>query len=76
MATTTVAIGTMKVAQVSKPGADFQIVDRNIPARKGGRGLRPDDERQGRISRRSDNVMLAFVFTVMHASQCQHFVER
>ena len=31
MATTTVAIGTMKVAQVSKPGADFQIVEREIP---------------------------------------------
>jgi D-arabinose 1-dehydrogenase-like Zn-dependent alcohol dehydrogenase len=30
MATTTVAIGTMKVAQVSKPGADFQIVEREI----------------------------------------------
>jgi D-arabinose 1-dehydrogenase-like Zn-dependent alcohol dehydrogenase len=25
------AIGTMKVAQVSKPGADFQIVEREIP---------------------------------------------
>jgi hypothetical protein len=31
MTTTTVAIGTMKVAQVSKPGADFQIVEREIP---------------------------------------------
>jgi D-arabinose 1-dehydrogenase-like Zn-dependent alcohol dehydrogenase len=31
MATTTPAIGTMKVAQVSKPGADFQIVEREIP---------------------------------------------
>jgi D-arabinose 1-dehydrogenase-like Zn-dependent alcohol dehydrogenase len=31
MATTTVAIGTMKVAQVSKPGADFEIVERGIP---------------------------------------------
>ena len=28
---TTVAIGTMKVAQVSKPGADFQITEREIP---------------------------------------------
>ncbi len=28
---TTVAIATMKVAQVSKPGADFQIVERKIP---------------------------------------------
>jgi D-arabinose 1-dehydrogenase-like Zn-dependent alcohol dehydrogenase len=31
MGTTTVAIGTMKVAQVSGPGADFQIVEREIP---------------------------------------------
>jgi D-arabinose 1-dehydrogenase-like Zn-dependent alcohol dehydrogenase len=28
---TTIAIGTMRVAQVSKPGADFQIVEREIP---------------------------------------------
>jgi D-arabinose 1-dehydrogenase-like Zn-dependent alcohol dehydrogenase len=28
---TTVAIGTMKVAQVLNPGADFQIVERKIP---------------------------------------------
>ena len=31
MATTTVAVTTMKVAQVPKPGADFQIVEREIP---------------------------------------------
>ena len=31
MATTAVAVGTMKVAQVSKPGAGFQIVEREIP---------------------------------------------
>ena len=31
MAAATVAVATMKVAQVSKPGADFQIVDREIP---------------------------------------------
>ena len=31
MATTAIAVGTMKVAQVSNPGADFQIVDREIP---------------------------------------------
>ena len=31
MATTKVAIATMKVAQVPKPGADFQIVEREIP---------------------------------------------
>jgi D-arabinose 1-dehydrogenase-like Zn-dependent alcohol dehydrogenase len=31
MATTAVAIGTMKVAQVPSPGADFQIVEREIP---------------------------------------------
>jgi D-arabinose 1-dehydrogenase-like Zn-dependent alcohol dehydrogenase len=31
MATTTVAVATMKVAQVSNPGADFQIVERKLP---------------------------------------------
>jgi hypothetical protein len=31
MATTTVAVGTMRVAQVSKPGAGFQILEREIP---------------------------------------------
>ncbi len=31
MATTTVAAATMKVAQVASPGADFQIVEREIP---------------------------------------------
>jgi D-arabinose 1-dehydrogenase-like Zn-dependent alcohol dehydrogenase len=30
-ATTTAAVSTMKVAQVSGPGADFQIVEREIP---------------------------------------------
>ena len=31
MATMTVSVATMKVAQVSKPGADFQIIERDIP---------------------------------------------
>jgi len=31
MATTTAAVGVMKSAQISKPGADFQIVEREIP---------------------------------------------
>ena len=31
MAPTTIAVATMKVAHVSKPGADFQIVEREIP---------------------------------------------
>jgi len=31
MATTAVAVGTMKVAQVSAPGGAFQIVERSIP---------------------------------------------
>lgn len=31
MATTKVATAPMKAAQISKPGADFQIVDREIP---------------------------------------------
>jgi D-arabinose 1-dehydrogenase-like Zn-dependent alcohol dehydrogenase len=32
MATTKVGIAPMKVAQISKPGGDFQIVEREIPA--------------------------------------------
>ncbi|HYP13807.1 MAG TPA: alcohol dehydrogenase [Bryobacteraceae bacterium] len=31
MATTTTAIAPMKVAQISRPGGDFEIVDRQIP---------------------------------------------
>lgn len=31
MATTTAAVGTMKVAQIAKPGAGFQIIEREIP---------------------------------------------
>jgi D-arabinose 1-dehydrogenase-like Zn-dependent alcohol dehydrogenase len=31
MAPTTIAVATMKVAQVSRPGVDFQIVEREIP---------------------------------------------
>jgi D-arabinose 1-dehydrogenase-like Zn-dependent alcohol dehydrogenase len=31
MATTAISIATMKVAQVSSPGADFRIVEREIP---------------------------------------------
>jgi D-arabinose 1-dehydrogenase-like Zn-dependent alcohol dehydrogenase len=31
MTTKTIAIGKMKVAQVSNPGADFQIAEREIP---------------------------------------------
>src|SRR5271157_1362927 len=31
MATTTVSVATMRVAQVPSPGADFQIVEREIP---------------------------------------------
>ena len=31
MAPTAVAVATMKVAQVSKPGSEFQIVEREIP---------------------------------------------
>jgi hypothetical protein len=31
MATTRVAVAPMKAAQIPKPGADFQIVDREIP---------------------------------------------
>jgi D-arabinose 1-dehydrogenase-like Zn-dependent alcohol dehydrogenase len=31
MATTAIAVGTMKVAQISRPGAGFQIVEREVP---------------------------------------------
>ncbi len=31
MATTTAAVGTMKVAAISKPGAEFEMVEREIP---------------------------------------------
>ncbi len=31
MATTKVALAPMKAAQIPKPGADFQIVEREIP---------------------------------------------
>jgi D-arabinose 1-dehydrogenase-like Zn-dependent alcohol dehydrogenase len=31
MATTSIVVGTMKVAQISKPGADFEVVEREIP---------------------------------------------
>ena len=31
MTTTAVAVGTMRVAEVSKPGAAFAIVERQIP---------------------------------------------
>jgi len=31
MATTTISVATMKVAQVPKPGAEFQIMEREIP---------------------------------------------
>ena len=36
MATTAIAVGTMKVAQVSSPGASFQIVEREIPEPRAG----------------------------------------
>lgn len=36
MATTTVGIATMKIAQVPKPGAPFEIVERKIPIPKTG----------------------------------------
>jgi D-arabinose 1-dehydrogenase-like Zn-dependent alcohol dehydrogenase len=36
MATTAIAAGTMKVAQVSNPGAHFQIVEREIPEPRAG----------------------------------------
>jgi len=31
MATLAIATATMKVAQISKPGAGFEVVERNVP---------------------------------------------
>src|SRR5260370_39117771 len=39
MATTKVAITPMKVAEIPKPGADFQIVEREIPKPSAGHVL-------------------------------------
>src|SRR5579862_8423699 len=39
MATTRVAVGTMAAAQVSRPGADFEIVERQIPKPGAGEAL-------------------------------------
>jgi D-arabinose 1-dehydrogenase-like Zn-dependent alcohol dehydrogenase len=39
MATTNVPVATMKVAQISKPGAGFQIVEREIPKPSAGQVL-------------------------------------
>jgi D-arabinose 1-dehydrogenase-like Zn-dependent alcohol dehydrogenase len=39
MATTRVAIVPMKAAQISKPGADFEIVEREIPKPDAGQVL-------------------------------------
>jgi len=38
------AVAPMTVAQIAKPGADFQIVEREIPEPGAGRGLRANDE--------------------------------
>src|ERR1700730_16894126 len=55
MATTTVAAATMKVAQISKPGAGFQIVEREIPEPQAG---------QVRIKVQACGVCHSDVFTV------------
>ncbi len=54
MPATTVAVATMKVAQVSRPGADFQIVERDIPKPRAG---------QVRIKVRACGVCHSDVFT-------------
>jgi D-arabinose 1-dehydrogenase-like Zn-dependent alcohol dehydrogenase len=54
MSTTRIAIAPMKVAQISKPGADFEIVERAIP--KPGRG-------QVRIKVQACGVCHSDVFT-------------
>lgn len=38
MATTQVAVGTMKVAQITTPGGEFQVVEREIRAPGPGAG--------------------------------------
>jgi D-arabinose 1-dehydrogenase-like Zn-dependent alcohol dehydrogenase len=55
MATTTVAAATMKVAQITKPGAGFQIVGREIPEPQAG---------QVRIKVQACGVCHSDVFTV------------
>ena len=54
MAKTKVATAPMKVAQISKPGADFQIVEREIPT---------PDARQARIKVQACGVCHSDVFT-------------
>jgi D-arabinose 1-dehydrogenase-like Zn-dependent alcohol dehydrogenase len=55
MTTTTVAAATMKVAQITKPGARFQIVEREIPEPQAG---------QVRIKVQACGVCHSDVFTV------------
>jgi D-arabinose 1-dehydrogenase-like Zn-dependent alcohol dehydrogenase len=55
MVTTTVAAATMKVAQITKPGAGFQIVEREIPEPQAG---------QVRIKVQACGVCHSDVFTV------------
>ncbi len=55
MSTTTVEVATMKVAQISKPGAGFQIVERKIPEPSAG---------QVRIKVQACGVCHSDVFTV------------
>jgi D-arabinose 1-dehydrogenase-like Zn-dependent alcohol dehydrogenase len=55
MTTTTVAAATMKVAQITKPGAGFQIVERDIPEPQAG---------QVRIKVQACGVCHSDVFTV------------
>jgi D-arabinose 1-dehydrogenase-like Zn-dependent alcohol dehydrogenase len=55
MATTTVAVATMKVAQISKPGTGFEMVEREIPEPQAG---------QVRIKVQACGVCHSDVFTV------------
>ena len=52
MATTQVAITPMRAAQVPKPGADFEMVEREIP-KPGAREVRIKVQACGKGSRRS-----------------------
>jgi hypothetical protein len=62
-------MATMRAIQVARAGGPLELVEREIPAPRAGtvrtkvqasgRGVRPDDERQGAVSRRAGNRAVA-----------------
>jgi hypothetical protein len=50
MATAKVAIAPMEAAQISKPGADFEVIEREIPR------LRAHAERKRKVPSRSHDA--------------------